>query len=80
MRKSRRRTRRSGAIRRRSSVAKVVDARVQAVYADVIAATVEAMAAPRAVRRRKIRGIRDRISRGAYSPTAAAIARRLVGV
>ncbi|MFQ5809923.1 MAG: flagellar biosynthesis anti-sigma factor FlgM [Armatimonadota bacterium] len=49
-------------------------------YAEVLAAAAEAMATMPAIRARKVRGIRDRLSRGEYSPTAAAIAGRLVGV
>ncbi len=52
---------------------------MEARYAEVLAAAAEAMATP-AIRVRKVRGIRDRLSRGEYSPTGAAIARRLVGV
>lgn len=49
-------------------------------YDRVLAAAMEAVASRPAVRARKVRGVRERIRRGRYAPTAAAIARRLVGV
>ena len=53
---------------------------LQARYGRVLAAAMEAVASRPAVRARKVRGVRERIRRGRYAPTAAAIARRLVGV
>ena len=54
--------------------------RLQAAYAEVVVAALEAGVAQPAFRPRKVRGIKDRLSRGRYSPTATDIARRLVGV
>jgi hypothetical protein len=62
------------------SVARAARRNLADKYAEVLAAAAEAMATPPAIRTGKIRGIRDRLSRGEYSPTGAAIAGRLVGV
>lgn len=48
-------------------------------YADIVAEALAAIKAQPAIRRRKVRSIREQIRQGSYSPTAAAIARCLLG-
>ena len=48
-------------------------------YADLVAAASRAIDAQSAIRHQKVRGIRERIRRGTFAPTPAAIARRLLG-
>jgi anti-sigma28 factor (negative regulator of flagellin synthesis) len=70
----------SGAIRHASRVRGTPVSLSPARYADLVVGALEAIGTPPDIRVPKIRAIRQRIGRGTYSPSAAAIARRLVGI
>lgn len=69
----------AGLVSSQTSVSRTAKRCRQRAHAHIVAATLEALEARPAIRTRKVLGIRERLRSGEYAPTAAAIARRLIG-